>query len=161
MEEKNPRQGMSVTGMFRVKLGEEKDGKVTVVGDSGWKKNEVTNLGFQNYIVGRIGNLAASKYVGAMIIGTGTAPGAAHTTLDGETKRQSCGNAAVASKTLRCTLSIASGAHPTGTPTIQNIALIETTASDGTILCGNTYATSVWNTNQGLSATYDLTFATA
>lgn len=150
-------EGIKVHGFFRIRLGEGKK----IVGDSGWKKNEVTNLGFQNYICALIGGVGGSKQVEMCIIGTGTAPNVTDTTLDGETKRQTCGNAVVASKTMRATLSIASDDHPGGTPTIRNIALIENTASDGTILCGNIYDTSVWNSNQGLSATYELRFATA
>ena len=154
-------QQLALRGFFRVKLGEEKNGKKIVVGDSGWKKNEVTNLGFQNYVCALIGGLNGSKQVGAMVIGTGGAPATNDTSLAGETKRQSCGRATVASKTMRATLAIASGDHPGGTPDIANIALIETTASGGTIMCGNTYSSSTWNSNQGLSATYELRFGTA
>ena len=155
------KQALTLRGFFRIKLGEEKKGKKIVVGDSGWCENEVTNLGFQNYVCALIGGIAGSKQVGAVIIGTGGAPATGDTSLAGETKRQSCGNATVASKTMRATAAIASGDHPGGTPNISNIALIETTASGGTIMCGNTYASSTWNSNQGLSATYELRFATA
>jgi hypothetical protein len=148
-------------GFFRIKLGEDVDGGKKIVGDSGWQKNEVTNLGFQNYICALIGNLAGSVQVGAMVVGTGVAPATGDTTLSGETTRQSCGNATVASKTMQATLAIASGDHPGGTPTIQNIALLNSTASGGTILCGGTYATSQWQNNQGLSATYQLRFGTS
>ena len=155
------KEALTLRGFYRVKLGEEKNGKKIVVGDSGWHENQVTNLGFQNYVCALIGGLAGSKQVGAVVIGTGGAPATGDTALAGETKRQSCGNATVASKTMRATAAIASGDHPGGTPNISNIALIETTASGGTIMCGNTYASSTWNSNQGLSATYELRFATA
>ena len=148
-------------GFFRIRLGEDGKNGAKIVADSGWKKNEVTNLGFQNYICALIGAVAGSKQVGMAIIGTGTAPNVTHTALDGETKRQTVGNATLASKTMQATLAIASGDHPGGTPTIRNIALIENTASGGTILCGGTYATSQWQTNQGLSATYQLRFGTS
>lgn len=148
-------------GFFRLKIGESKNGKQIVVGDTGWKKNEVTNLGFQNYVCGLIGAVAGSKQVGMMIVGTGTAPNVTHATLDGETMRQTCGNATVASKTMQATLAIASGDHPGGTPTIRNLGLIENTASGGTLLCGGTFETSQWQTNQGLSATYQLRFGTS
>jgi hypothetical protein len=95
-----------------------------------------------------------------IIIGTGGAPATDATVLAGEAKRQTCGNAVVSSKTMRATAAIASGDHPTGTPDISNIALINTSAN-GTILCGNTFSSSTWNSNQGLSATYELRFATA
>ena len=155
------KEALQLRGFLRIKLGEERTGKKIIVGDSGWKENQVTNLGFQNYVCALIGGLAGSKQVGAVVIGTGGAPATADTSLAGETKRQSCGNATVASKTMRATAAIASGDHPGGTPNISNIALIETTASGGTIMCGNTYASSTWNSNQGLSATYELRFATA
>jgi len=148
-------------GFFRLKLGEVKNGKEIIVGDSGWKKNEVTNLGFQNYICALIGAVAGSKQVGMMVVGTGAAPATGDTALAGETKRQTCGNATLASKTMQATLAIASGDHPGGTPTIQNLGLIENTASGGTLLCGGTFATSQWQTNQGLSATYQLRFGTS
>lgn len=151
-------------GFFRIKLYEtqnENGEKAVEVGDSGWKKNEVTNLGFQNYVCNLIGGLAGSKQVGMVIIGTGTAPNVTHTALDGETRRITCGNAVVSSKTMRATAAIASASHPGGTPNIRNIALIENTASGGTILCGNTFASSQWQSNQALSITYELRFATA
>lgn len=154
-------QGFSVRGFFRLRLGENDNEKVVIVGDSGWRKNEVTNLGFQNYICNLIGGLAGSKQVGMIAIGTGGVPDVTDTELAGETKRQTCGNAVISSKTMRATVEIASGDHPGGTPTIQNIGLIENTASGGTLMCGNTYGTSTWNSNQGLSATYELQFATA
>ena len=154
-------QALTLRGFFRLQLGEEIDGKQEIVGDSGWKENQVTNLGFQNYVVNLIGSLAGSKHVGMIMIGTGTEPNVTHTTLDGETKRQTCGNAAVASKTMRATAEIASGNHPGGTPDISNIGLIEDTASAGTLFAGNTYASSTWNSNQGLSATYELRFGTS
>lgn len=158
---KTQAQGVNVRGFFRLQLGENNNGKEVIVGDSGWRKNEVTNLGFQNYICNLIGGLAGSKQVGMIVIGTGDVPNVTDTSLAGETKRQTCGNAVVSSKTMRATVAIASSDHPGGTPAIHNIGLIENTASGGTLMCGNTYGTSTWNSNQGLSATYELQFATA
>ncbi len=155
------KQELALRGFFRVKLGEKKNGKQIIVSDSGWKKNEVTNLGFQNYVCALMGAVSGSKQVGMVIIGTGGAPATDATVLAGETKRQTVGNAVVSSKTMRATAAIASADHPGGTPNIANIALIENTASGGTILCGNTFSSSTWNSNQGLSATYELRFATA
>jgi hypothetical protein len=154
-------ESLNLRGFFRLKLGHEENGKTVVDGDSGWKENQVTNLGFQNYVVNLIGSLAGSKQVGMVMIGTGTVPNVTHTALDGETKRQTCGNAAVASKTMRATAQIASGNHPGGTPDIANIGLIEDTASAGTLFAGNTFSSSTWNSNQGLSATYELRFGTS
>ena len=154
-------QALALRGFFRVKLGEEKEGKKIIVGDSGWRENEVTNLGFQNYVCALIGSVTGSVQVGMIAIGTGGAPATADTVLAGEASRYTCGNATVASKTMRSTAAIASGDHPGGTPDISNIALLNSTVSGGTIMCGNTFSSSTWNSNQGLSATYELRFATA
>ena len=152
---------VTIRGFYRLRLGKVVDGKQQIDGDSGWHENQVTNLGFQNYVCALIGSLAGSKQVEMIMIGTGTAPNVTHTALDGETKRITCGNAVVASKTMRATAQIASGLHPGGTPDISNIGLIEDTASAGTLFAGNTYASSTWNSNQGLSATYELRFGTS
>ena len=63
-------------GFFRFTLSEEKDGKMQVVGDSGWRKNQITNLGYQNYIVGSLGAIAGSSQVSYFALGTGGAPAA-------------------------------------------------------------------------------------
>ena len=153
---------VTLQGFTRIKIGEtDKNGKVKVVGDSGWRgPNEVVNLGFQDYICASIGSIAGSKYVTHMAVGTGTEPGAAATSLAGETAdRETTSNSVVSSKTLQCTAEWASGDHPGGSPTLQNVGLFNTSAG-GTLLCGNTYTTSSWGTNQAVSATYQLRFQT-
>lgn len=144
-------------GCFRVQIG--KDGQI--VGDSGWRKNEVVNEGFQDYVCKLIGALAGSKQITHMAIGTGTAPNVTHNTLDGETgARKSVSNSVISSKTMQATASWASGDHPGGTPALRDIGLFNT-SSGGSLMCGNTYSTSAWQSNQAVSATYQLRFGTA
>lgn len=146
---------LKVKGFARVQIL-SKEGKI--LGDSGFVPNTVVNLGFQDYIVGAIGAIAGSKQVSHMAIGTGTAPGVAGTSLAGETGvRVTTANTAVSSKTLQTTAQFA-GADMGGTCTIQNVALANT-SSGGTILCGTTYATSQWASNQNVNATYQLRFS--
>jgi len=145
---------LNVKGFLRMQVVE--DGRI--VGDSGWKRNTVVNLGFQDYIVGAIGAIAGSKQVSHMAIGTGTAPGVADTSLAGETgARVATDNTSVSSKTLQCTAQFA-GSDMGSTCTIQNVALANT-SSGGTILAGTTYATSQWASNQNVNATYQLRFS--
>jgi len=145
-----------VKGFMRVQIVDAKTGKIN--GDSGWKPNTVVNLGFQDYIVGSVGALAGSKQVTHMAIGTGTAPGATDTSLQGETgARATTSNSAISSKTLQATCQFL-GASMLGTVTIQNVALVNT-SSGGTILAGTTYATSQWASNQNVNATYQLRFS--
>ena len=148
-------------GMFRIKIGEEKDGKLKIVGDSGWKKNEVTNLGFAHYIIGCFAPATdgTSKQPTHMQLGTGTEPAAAATSLEGETgARKTISTSIESSKTFQATAEWASGDNP-GACTLKNVGLFNT-SSGGTLMCGNTYTTSSWGTNQAVSATYQLQFQT-
>jgi len=151
---------IKVHGFSRVRLGHrDKKGKLFIDGDSGWcGPNQVVNLGFQDYLCALLGAVGGSKQISHMALGTGTAPGVADTSLQGETKRLTCGNATVASKTMRSTQNFASGDHPSGTPALRNIGLFNT-SSGGTLMCGNTFATSSWQSNQGVSCTYELRFS--
>lgn len=147
---------MNVKGFMRIQVVDAKSGKVA--GDSGWKPNTVVDLGFEQYIVNTVGALANSKQVTHMAIGTGTLPGATATNLHGETgARATVTNSAISSKTLQCTAQFL-GASMGGTVTIQNVALVNTSAG-GTILAGTTYATSQWASNQNVNATYQLRFS--
>jgi len=147
---------LKVKGFVRTQVVDADSGKI--VGDSGWVKNTVVNLGFQDYIVKTIGALSGSKTVSHMAIGTGTAPGVTDTSLQGETSnRVTSSNSVVSSKTLQATCQFA-GSDMGGTCTIQNIALVNSSAS-GSILCGTTYATSQWASNQNVNATYQLRFS--
>jgi len=146
---------MKIKGFARVQLMDS-DGRV--IGDSGWNRNTVVNLGFQDYVCATIGAVAGSKQATYMAIGTGTAPAADATSLDGETGvRVTTSNSVVASKTLQATCQFA-GSDMGDTYTIQNIALANVSA-EGTILCGTTYATSQWASNQNVNATYQLRFS--
>jgi len=143
----NAKKEVTVKGFYRLQITDKDTGKI--VGDSGWKQNTVVNLGFQDYICKSIGAVAGSKQVANMAIGTGTAPGVTDTSLAGETgSRVTTTNSVVSSKTLQCTAQFA-GTDMGSTCTIQNVALVDT-SSGGTILCGTTYATSQWASNQNV-----------
>jgi hypothetical protein len=150
---------IKLKGMFRVQINE--NGKI--VGDSGWQKNQVTNLGFNQYVVSSLGSIAGSKYITHAALGSGTVPGAAATTLDGEVEVRKAVTAATSSssKTLNLTATFASAdSFVTNTQNISNIGLFNT-SSGGTLFAGNTYASSSCATNQAVNITYNLTFATA
>src|SRR3990172_5101794 len=78
------RDSIKVHGFFRLNVLEAKGGKKVVVSDSGWQKNQVTDLGFQHYIVESVGAIAGSSQASFLALGTGTAPGAAATNLPNE-----------------------------------------------------------------------------
>lgn len=155
---KKTKDSVKVQGMFRVNITE--DGKV--VGDSGWRKNQITNLGFNQYLVGSLGNISG-KSVTHAALGTGGAPAAADTTLAGEQSVRAALTVATSSssKTLRNTATFSSAnSFVTASKNISNIGLFNTsTAATGTLFAGNTYASSTVATNQDVNITYDIIFA--
>jgi hypothetical protein len=149
---------IKVKGFVRMQMVDAKTGRV--LGEpTPWMQNQVTNLGVEDYICASIGAIAASsKQISYMAIGTGTVPGAAATTLDGETgARATTSNTVVSSKTLQMTCQF-SGTAMGSTCTIQNVGLFNT-SSGGTLCAGITYATSQWASNQNVNATYQLRFS--
>lgn len=151
---------VKIHGFFRVNI--EKGGKI--VGDSGWQKNQITNLGFLEYLCHTLGGSGGGKTVAFVALGTGTVPGAAAVTLDGEimasTQRKSVTYAAVASTTAQFTATFASSASfLTAQAAISNIGLFNAITTNATLFAGNTYASSSCDTNQNVNVTYQIRFS--
>lgn len=149
--------GIKIKGMFRITISEDD----RIVGDSGWRENQVTNLGFNQYLVMSLGSIAGSKYITHLALGTGAAPATGDTTLSGEVTKRAAVTAATSSgsKTLRLTATFASSdSFVTATRNISNIGLFNT-SSGGTLFAGNTYTSSSCATNQNVNATYDVIFS--
>ena len=166
------KQGLSepakIKGMFRLQISE--DGKV--VGDTGWRQNQITNLGFNEYLVKSLGTSLTGQKVSHAALGTGGAPGAADTSLSGEVSTNGSGSvvrAAVTaatssgSKTLRNTATFSSAnSFITASANISNIGLFNVsgpTTASGSLFAGNTYTSSALATNQNVNVTYDIIFA--
>ena len=146
--------GVGVRGFYRLQINNQ-DGRVA--GDSGWRENTVVNLGFQDYLAATLGAVAGSKQITYAMLGSGTAPGATATALDGEytdvaTARCAVTPTTIASKTVQFAFTLASSVY-TAAKTIQNVGLINhsSTATAGTIFSGNTYTTSALATNQSVN----------
>lgn len=150
--------GIKVRGFFRINI--EEDG--VIVGDSGWMENAVTNEGKRNYLARLLGALAGSSQIGYAALGTGTAPGAADTTLNGELGegvRDAVSAATSGSTAVAFTGTFASSDNfVTATRNLSNIGLFATD-SGGTLFAGNTYASSSCATNQNVNYTYTITFS--
>lgn len=148
-------------GFFRLHIVE--DGEV--VGDSGWRENTIVNNGYGHYLVDLLGQGANSKQISRMMLGTGTAPGATDNTLNGELNTATYTRTTVSftntsSKTARFTATWASAnSHITASVALSNIGIINNTTSGGTLMAGNTYTSSAWNTNQDINATYEIRFS--
>jgi len=153
-----PAEPVKIRGFFRVQIDQSGE----IVGDSGWKENQVVNLGFNQYLVSTLGAIAGSKQVSHMVLGTGGAPAAGDTTLAGEVEKRAAVTAATSStsKAVQFTATFASAnSFVTNTQNISNIALAHTSTKDAaTIFAGNTFASSAVATNQSVNATYVVSF---
>ena len=161
---KSHSDGMKVRGFFRVQITEDGKG---VIGDSGWRENQVTNLGIRQYIVDWLCS-GAGKSVTHMALGTGGAPASDATSITGELTHGANGRAAVsssivASGTAQFTAQFASSnSFVTASADISCIGLYNTSTTDGgTLFAGNTFASSTCATNQSVNATYQIRFASA
>ena len=159
MKGKKIKESAGIRGFYRINIVNP-DG--TLAGDSGWHSNVITNLGFQNYLCKLLASSAGSAQVGYVALGTGTAPNASHTTLDGEvmssTKRTAVTASVSDSKTTRFTATFPS-AFVSTTVTLQNIGLFKAATTNDTLFAGNTYATSSCANNQAVNITYDIQFS--
>jgi len=158
------RDSVKVKGFFRLAITEEQDGKTVTVGDSGWLKNQVTNLGFDQYLCQTLGGMAGSKTVGYVALGTGGAPAASDTTLAGEimssTQRKTVSPSTIASKTVQFTAAFNSvDSFLTATANISNVGLFNSTQTAATLFAGNTYSSSAVATNQNVNVTYQIRFS--
>jgi len=162
---------ISIKGMFRLQIEDGPSGRI--VGDSGWKQNVITNLGFNN-IVNQLGTSLTGSKIMAVALGTGGAPAVTDTVLAGEVLATGVNSVirpaltsatSSTSKTLRNTATFQSALSFSSTVAgvnISNIGLWSTTgplSTTGTLLAGNTYTSSALATNQNVNVTYDLIFA--
>ena len=152
------KDAMKINGFFRVQITEDGKG---VIGDSGWKENQVTNLGIQDYLVDwLIGDTDNGKSITHLALGSGSQPASNGTSLEGEVaKRQAVTTSIISSRTAQFTGQFASdNSFIAGSSDISNVGLFNTSAA-GTIFAGNTYASSSCATNQNVNVTYQIRFS--
>ena len=153
---------LGVRGFFRAQV-EDQSGRI--VGDSGWRENQVLNDGITQYIVNWVlGDTGNGKSVTHMAIGTGGAPASNDTTLAGQVtngKRAGVSTSVVASRTAQFTAAFASSdSFLTASANISNVGLVNTSATNlGTFLCGAAFASSAIATNNNINVTYQLRFS--
>lgn len=158
-------EGMKIKGCYRLHIVDP-DG--TIAGDSGWIENQVVNLGVNDYLCQLLGAMAGSKQITHVALGTGTAPGAAATSLEGEleeTSSRAAVTAATSSSSMKARFTAtfnSASSFTSATVSLKNIGLFNTSAATtGTLFAGNTYATSTCATNQSVNVTYDIDFSTS
>lgn len=153
----NASDSVKVHGFYRVNITQDVDGKPRIIGDSGWNKNQVTNLGFDQYLCQTLAGAAGSKTVSHVALGTGTIPAAADTNLNGEVNhtnndRKTLSTSTIASKTIQFTAAFNSAdSFLTASANISNIGLFNVSSvTAGTMFAGQTYGSSAVATNQNV-----------
>ncbi|GAC1678292.1 MAG: hypothetical protein NVS9B2_29440 [Steroidobacteraceae bacterium] len=156
-----PERNINVRGFFRLHVIDDPDGTPTVVGDSGWCENLITNVGFDNGFNRCLSGLAGSSQITFAALGTGGAPIATDVALAGEITdvagaRMAVTPTTIASKTVQFAFTLASGVYTT-TKSISNVGLFQTsTTAAGSLYAGNTYASSQLASNQAVNGSYQL-----
>lgn len=166
---KHSQDNLKVKGIFRINITEkDKNGNEKIVGDSGWTKNQVTNLGIRDYLTDALLGNSPLGAISHMALGTGGAPASDATALTGEithasNSRKAVSTSLVASGTAQFTGAFNSAdSVVTASVNISNIGLFNTSTTEGGVLfAGNTFASSALATNQSVNATYQIRFASA
>ncbi len=156
---KHTKDSVGVKGFFRLNIINP-DG--SVASDSGYKQNQIVNLGYQDFLMYLLMGSAGSLRPSHAAIGTGTVPASNATVLAGELTesagRMALTTGSAGSKTVSYTFTLASGVIAAAS-TIQNVGLFSgSTQAGGTLMAGNTYATSSLATNQAVNGTYQIIF---
>ena len=155
-----------VRGFFRIAISEDENGVTKVVGDSGYKENQITNQGKVNFLAQALGSISGSSYIGYAALGTSTAPASNAVTLPGELSANANLRMAVTPVTttysgssgVQFAFTLASG-NTGATGTINNVGLFAiSNVTSGQIFAGNTYTTSALASNQAVQGTYIITF---
>lgn len=152
-------------GRFRVNIVNP-DG--TIAGDSGWKKNVITNTGLSDYITKKFLSATGSSTPTWFTLGSGnTSLGTAATSLPGEiasnhmvtigantaTTARAASNAA---DTAQFAATFSSNIF--GNSTTIGIAGLRHTNNSGTVMCGGTFTSSTVATNQAVNCSYQILF---
>jgi hypothetical protein len=161
-----PGSNINLQGFFRVQIDES--GKI--VGDSGWKKNLITNSGMQFFLAKLLGKSSGSSQISYVGLGTGALPSTSATSMTGDitssTKKTSTltlGYSSRASSTDADTIQFSgtfqsSDSFLAAASTIQCIGLFAESASTAVLFSAGTYATSQCSTNQNVNFTYQVRF---
>ena len=162
-KKKKVSDAVGLRGFFRVQLEESGE----IVGDSGWKQNNITTSGLE-FWAKAIAATAGSDQVTHVAVGTGGNPASNATALAGEilgssnrvgvtvgfTDRAASNSAS----TLEFTATFASSdSYLTGTQSsnLSNIGLFGQSQT-GTLHAGKTYASSSWASNQNVNCSYQI-----
>jgi len=158
---------LCIRGFYRVAVydyGPNGEPNHRIASDSGLcGPNQMTNIGFMNYVAYLLASSAGSANAQWAAVGTGGAPASNTGGLPGEVvqytnQRGSCTVSVPSSNQVQWVASWASGFQTsTSAIVIQNAGLYALSqTSNQSLMCGKTYATQTWASNQSCALTYQL-----
>jgi hypothetical protein len=162
----HPQAVIGIGGMYRINIINP-DG--TVAGDSGWKKNVITNVGLSDYIMKKFISATGSLTPAYFALGSGNTSlatnatslpgqiaGSQMVTIGANTASTSRG-ASTDGGTVQMLATFSSNIF--GASTTIGIAGLHATSTPGTVMCGGTFASSTVATNQAVNCSYQILFA--
>ena len=165
--------GLRIQGFYRVVVydyGPNGEPNHRIASDSGiCGPNQITNIGYLNYIAYVLAGSAGSALALYAAVGTGTAPASNTGGLPGEivqvTNARCAATISVSgSNTVQWVASWGSSSFQsiTSAVVIQNAGLYALSqTSNQSLMCGKTYATQTWASNQSCALTYQLVLSSA
>lgn len=147
---------LAIKGFFRVQIRDKETGKV--VGDTGYIQNQITNYGMAKCFVGGPAGAADTVQIAGAMLGNGTAPASDATSLNGSNTDYY----STVAETINGSTQAAFGQSfdgSLGAATIANVGLFA--ASNGSLICGQTFDSSAVATSQSVNLTYNLNYGTA
>lgn len=181
-EKDEPGSSLTLRGFARVAIVDRKTGEI--VGDTGFVKNKITDIGFRNMICNPIMNLTTAislisnvtadstnrAWPGYMALGStsgissnnftgyGTAGAATYGASGGKVTSNHSFVATSEGGTIRATATW-TGTLLTADAGINSIAFFHTTQTTANPLSGVTFSASTWSSDQDVKATYELRFS--
>jgi hypothetical protein len=147
---------IAIKGFFRLQIRDKKTGRI--VGDTGYIPNQITNYGMANCFVGGPAGAANTVQIVGAMLGSGTAPASNATQLNLlNTDYYSTVGEAINGSTQAAFTQTFDGTL--GAATFKNVGLLA--ASDGSLICGQTFASSALATTQDIALTYNINYGTA
>ena len=163
MARKKTKDVSRLKGMYRLNIINP-DGKV--VGDSKWCENTITQTGYQNFLMYLLAGSAGSSRPAYAALGTAGTPASTDATLVNQLTETGAKPAlttgTAGSKTVNYTFTLNSGTIAAAS-TIANVGLYFYSAASaantsGSMMAGNTFASSSLATNQAINGTYQIIF---
>jgi hypothetical protein len=149
---------ITVRGFLRGQLVNGETGKIE--GDSGWVENSASNFGL-TALAAWLGQAAGSSNINYAAVATQTANfNMTQTDMIGQTASFASLNLST-SGTCTTTATVSFSSTMLAASCSVGAAGLYYTNSAGSLFCGQTFATSAWNTNQNFNLTYQIRFATA